>query len=54
MLPCYTLPVVYIIIEAYYNAFDAYHVRHDLSKMEGLFAGYLSTRLDTLLKILKD
>lgn len=39
---------------AYYNAFDAYHVRHDLSKMEGLFAGYISTRLDAFLKILKD
>lgn len=39
---------------AYYNAFDAYHVRHDLSKMEGLFAGYINTRLDNLLKILKE
>ena len=39
---------------AYYNAFDAYHVRHDLSKMEGLFAGYINTRLDAFLKILKD
>ena len=39
---------------AYYNAFDAYHVRHDLSKMEGLFAGNINTRLDAFLKILKD
>ena len=38
---------------AYYNAFDAYHVKHDLSAMEGLFAGYINARLDTYLKILK-
>ena len=38
---------------AYYNAFDAYHVRRDLSAMEGLFAGYINARLDTYLKILK-
>jgi len=36
---------------AYYNAFDAYHVKHDLSAMEGLFAGYINARLDTYLKI---
>lgn len=39
---------------AYYNAFDAYHVRHDLSAMEGLFAGYINARLDTYLKILHE
>ncbi|MBR5427550.1 MAG: Fic family protein [Clostridia bacterium] len=39
---------------AYYNAFDAYHVRHDLSAMEGLFAGYINARLDNYLKILKE
>jgi Fic family protein len=38
---------------AYYNAFDAYHVKHDLSAMEGLFAGYINARLDTYLKILE-
>ena len=27
----------------------AYHVRHDLSAMEGLFAGYINARLDTYL-----
>lgn len=39
---------------AYYNAFDAYHVKHDLSAMEYLFAGYINARLDTYLKILKE
>ncbi len=37
---------------AYYKAFDAYHVKHDLSAMEGLFAGYINARLDQYLKIL--
>lgn len=39
---------------AYYNAFDAYYVKHDLSAMEGLFAGYINARLDANLKILKE
>ena len=39
---------------AYYNAFDAYHVKHDLSVMERLFAGYINARLDTYLKILQE
>ena len=39
---------------AYYNAFDEYHVKHNLSAMESLFAGYVNSRLDTYLKILKD
>ena len=38
---------------AYYNAFDEYHVKHNLSAMEKLFAGYLNARLDRLLKILQ-
>ncbi len=38
---------------AYYNAFDAFHVNHDLSAMEKLFAGYINARLDTYLKILQ-
>ena len=38
----------------YYNAFDVYHIKHDLSAMEGLLAGYLNVRLDTLLKILQE
>lgn len=39
---------------AYYTAFDEYHVKHNLSAMESLFAGYINARLDTYLKILKD
>lgn len=39
---------------AYYNAFDSYHVRHDLSAMEGLFAGYIGARLDMYLKALQE
>ncbi|MBR4452205.1 MAG: Fic family protein [Clostridia bacterium] len=39
---------------AYYNAFDAYHVKHDLSAMEGLFAGYINARLDAYLRILHE
>ena len=39
---------------AYYNAFDEYHVKHNLSAMETLFAHYVEERLDKYLKILKD
>ena len=39
---------------SYYNAFDAYYVKHDLSAMESLFAGYINARLDTYLKILQE
>ena len=38
----------------YYNAFDEYHVKHNLSVMENLFAGYINARLDMYLDILKD
>lgn len=38
----------------YYDAFDAYHVKHNLSVMEGLFARYVNERLDMYLRILKD
>ena len=38
----------------YYNAFDEYHVKHNLSAMENLFAGYINSRLDMYLDILKD
>ena len=37
---------------AYYNAFDAYHVKHDLGPMEKLFAGYINERLDMYLSML--
>ena len=39
---------------AYYNAFDEYHVKHDLSAMEKLFAGYINERLDMYLAMLRD
>ncbi len=39
---------------AYYRAFDEYHVKHDLSAMESLFAGYVNARLDLYLRILTD
>jgi len=37
---------------AYYDAFDAYHVGHDLSPMEKLFATYVNQRLDQYLAML--
>ncbi len=37
---------------AYYNAFDEYHIKHNLSAMENLFAEYINARLDMYLKIL--
>ena len=39
---------------AYYNAFDEYHVKHNLSAMENLFAGYVNARLNMYLDMLKD
>ena len=39
---------------AYYNAFDEYHAKHNLSKMENLFAGYINSRLDMYLDILTE
>ncbi len=39
---------------AYYNAFDTYHTKHDLSAMEKLFATYLNKRLDIYLKMLQE
>lgn len=39
---------------AYYNAFDEYHVKHDLSAMEKLFARYINERLDLYLAMLRD
>ena len=38
---------------AYYNAFDEYHVKHNLGTMEKLFAGYVNKRLENYLKILE-
>ena len=39
---------------AYYDAFDAFHVKHDLSAMEKLFARYVSERLDAYLAMLAE
>ena len=39
---------------AYYDAFDQYHVKHDLSAMEKLFARYIDERLDGYLSILRE
>lgn len=39
---------------AYYNAFDEYHVKGNLSPMEKLFAGYVNARLDQYLNILEE
>jgi Fic family protein len=37
---------------AYYNAFDEYYIKHNLSAMEKLFARYVNERLDMYLKML--
>jgi len=39
---------------AYYNAFDEFHVNHNLTPMEKLFAEYVKERLNTYLDILSD
>lgn len=39
---------------AYYDAFDEYHVRHNLGAMEKLFAGYIDQRLDAYLGMLRE
>lgn len=38
---------------SYYNAFEEYHIKHDVSAMEKLFARYVNSRLDMYLKILE-
>lgn len=38
---------------AYYEAFDEYHVKHNLSAMENLFAKYINERLEMYLGILE-
>ena len=40
--------------KAYYEAFDAYFIKSDLSPMEKLFAGYVNARLDQYLDMLKE
>ena len=36
------------------EAFDEYHVNHNLDAMEKLFAGYVNTRLDSYLAMLEE
>ncbi len=38
----------------YYKAFDENHVKHNLSAMEKLFAGYINKRLDMYLQMLQE
>ena len=38
---------------SYYNAFDEYHVNHNLSAMEKLFAGNVNAGLDSYLMMLE-
>ncbi len=46
------IDIKFIDRRAYYGAFDEYHVKHNLSTMEGLFAGYINARLDSYLQML--
>lgn len=39
---------------AYYNAFDAYCGKHDLSAMEKLVTGYINKQLDMYLAMLQE
>ncbi|MBO7275488.1 MAG: Fic family protein [Clostridia bacterium] len=39
---------------AYYDAFDAYHIRGDIKPMEKLFAQYLNARLDQYLSMIDE
>lgn len=39
---------------SYYEAFDEYHVKHNLSAMENLFARYVNERLDAYLSMLQE
>ncbi len=39
---------------SYYNAFDEYHVKHNLDAMEKLFAEYVNKRLDSYLVMLNE
>lgn len=39
---------------SYYNAFDEYHVKHNLGPMEKLFSDYVNARLDSYLMMLEE
>ena len=38
----------------YYEAFDEYHMKQNISAMSDMFAGYLNQKLDLYLSILND
>ena len=46
------IDIKYADRKAYYDAFDAYHEKKDLSAMENLFAEYVLERIEKYLKIL--
>lgn len=48
------IDIKYTDRKAYYDAFDCYHEKHDLSAMENLFAEYVLEQIEKYLKILND
>ena len=48
------IDIKYADRKAYYDAFDAYHEKKDLSAMENLFAEYVLERIEKYLKIIDD
>lgn len=48
------IDIKYADRKAYYDAFDAYHEKHDLSQMENLFAECVLERIEKYLKILNN
>lgn len=48
------IDIKYTDRKAYYDAFDVYHEKHDLSAMENLFAEYVLERIEKYLKILNN
>ena len=48
------IDIKYTDRKAYYDAFDAYHDKKDLTVMENLFGRYLLERIEKYLNILED
>ncbi|WP_409482514.1 Fic family protein [Helcococcus ovis] len=46
------IDIKFIARVKYYEAFDEYHVKHNISSMADMFARYLNQRLDLYLSIL--
>lgn len=46
------IDIKYADRKAYYDAFDAYHEKGDLSALQNLFGGYILERMDKYLKVL--